>query len=204
MVEAGSPLAPGDVESGLQPGELVEIRRVVPLGAETLIEGVALESGRMVKRPLDAEELAALVRVRGRERSFDGDAERFVLGVEAARTRVAHQFDPLFAVNSSIVDPLPHQVEAVYRYLLPLPRIRFLLADATGAGKTIMTGLLIKELLFRGVLQKVLVITPGGMPTRWKEEEPQEKFGRRRAPPSRGEIDNIVRARLFASVTPER
>jgi hypothetical protein len=101
----------------------------------------------------------------------------FLLGAEAERIRIAHQFDPLFAVNSSIVDPLPHQVEAVYRYLLPLPRIRFLLADDTGAGKTIMTGLLIKELLFRGVLQKVLIITPGGLTKQWKEEELQEKFG---------------------------
>ena len=101
----------------------------------------------------------------------------FLLGAEAERIRIAHQFDPLFAVNSSIVDPLPHQVEAVYRYLLPLPRIRFLLADDTGAGKTIMAGLLIKELLFRGVIRKVLIITPGGLTKQWAEEELQEKFG---------------------------
>jgi SNF2 family DNA or RNA helicase len=74
------------------------------------------------------------------------------------------------------VDVLPHQVEAVYRYLLPLPRIRFLLADDTGAGKTIMTGLLIKELLFRGVLSKVLIITPGGLTRQWQDEM-QDKFG---------------------------
>jgi superfamily II DNA helicase RecQ len=100
-----------------------------------------------------------------------------LLGAEAERIRIAHQFDPLFAVNSSVVDPLPHQVEAVYRYLLPLPRIRFLLADDTGAGKTIMTGLLLKELLFRGVIEKVLIITPGGLTKQWKEDELQEKFG---------------------------
>jgi superfamily II DNA or RNA helicase len=130
----------------------------------------------MVKRPLAAEELAALVKVRGQHYTCDGDARLFLLGAEAERICIAHQFDPLFAVNSSIVDPLPHQVEAVYRYLLPLPRIRFLLADDTGAGKTIMTGLLIKELLFRGVLQKVLIVTPGGLTKQW-EEELQEKFG---------------------------
>src|SRR5439155_21216991 len=89
---------------------------------------------------------------------------------------IAHQFDPLFAVNSNIVDPLPNQVEAVYRYLLPLPRIRFLLADDTGAGKTIMTGLLVKELLFRGVIRNILIITPGGLTRQWQEEL-QEKFG---------------------------
>ena len=115
--------------------------------------------------------------MRGQQRSFDGDPQSFLLGAEAERIRIAHQFDPLFAVNSSIVDPLPHQVEAVYRYLLPLPRIRFLLADDTGAGKTIMAGLLIKELLFRGVIRKVLIITPGGLTKQWAEEELQEKFG---------------------------
>jgi superfamily II DNA or RNA helicase len=170
-------LAPGDVVSGLESSELVEIQRVAPFGGKTLVEGVGLQSRRMVKRPLAAEELAALVKVRGQQRTFDGDARLFLLGAEAERIRIAHQFDPLFAVNSSIVDPLPHQVEAIYRSLLPLPRIRFLLADDTGAGKTIMTGLLIKELLFRGVLQKVLIITPGGLTKQWKEEELQEKFG---------------------------
>ncbi|MEJ5340502.1 MAG: helicase-related protein [Thermogutta sp.] len=170
-------LAPGDVVKGLEPVELVEVRRIDRLGNKTLVEGVGLESHRLVKRPLSDEELAALVKVRGAQRTFDGDAQLFLLGAEAERIRVAHQFDPLFAVNSSIVDPLPHQVEAVYRYLLPLPRIRFLLADDTGAGKTIMTGLLIKELLFRGAIQKILIITPGGLTKQWAEEELQEKFG---------------------------
>ncbi|MEJ5376513.1 MAG: helicase-related protein [bacterium] len=177
MKESDSNLAPGDVVSGLEPSELVEIHRITPFGAKTLIEGVGLESRRMVRRPLSAKDLASLIKVRGQQHTFDGDAELFLLGAEAERIRIAYRFDPLFAVNSSIVDPLPHQVEAVYRYLLPLPRIRFLLADDTGAGKTIMTGLLIKELLFRGVLQKVLIITPGGLTKQWAEEELQEKFG---------------------------
>jgi hypothetical protein len=119
-------LAPGDVVSGLESSELVEIQRIAPFGNKTLVEGVGLQSRRMVKRPLAAEELAALVKVRGQHYTCDGDARLFLLGAEAERIRIAHQFDPLFAVNSSIVDPLPHQVEAVYRYLLPLPRIRFL------------------------------------------------------------------------------
>ena len=177
MAQDNSKLAPGDVVAGLEAAELVEIQRIVPFGGKTLVEGVGLQSKRMVKRPLAAEEFAALVKVSGQRRAFDGDAELFLLGAEAERIRIAHQFDPLFAVNSSIVDPLPHQVEAVYRYLLPLPRIRFLLADDTGAGKTIMAGLLIKELLFRGVIQKVLIITPGGLTKQWAEEELQEKFG---------------------------
>ena len=178
-VQSTAGLAPGDVVAGLDSSELIEIRRVVPFGGRTLIEGVGLQSRRMIQRPLDQEELAKLVKVRGSEHTLDGDASLFLLGSEAERIRIAHQFDPLFAVNSSIVDPLPHQVEAVYRYLLPMPRIRFLLADDTGAGKTIMTGLLIKELMFRGVLQKVLIITPGGLTKQWKEEELEGKFGLR-------------------------
>ena len=170
-------LSPGDVVAGLDANELVEVQRVVPFGSKILIEGVGLQSRRLVKRPLAADEFSALERVRGQEHSFDGDPDLFLLGVEAERIRIAHQFDPLFAVNSSIVDPLPHQVDAVYRYLLPLPRIRFLLADDTGAGKTIMAGLLMKELLFRGAIQKILIITPGGLTKQWAEEELQEKFG---------------------------
>lgn len=170
-------LTAGDIVSGLDPGELVEIHRIAPFGSKLLLEGVGLQSRRLVKRPLAEDELQRLIKVRGARFSYDGDSQAFLLGAEAERIRIAHQFDPLFAVNSSIVDPLPHQVEVVYRYLLPLPRIRFLLADDTGAGKTIMTGLLIKELLFRGVIEKILIVTPGGLTKQWKEEELEEKFG---------------------------
>src|SRR5438132_6207556 len=169
--------APGDIVAGLEPSELVEIQRIAPFGGKILFEGVAVQTRRLIKRPLTSEEADRLQKVRESESTYDGDAKVFLLGAEAERIRIAHQFDPLFAVNSSIVDPLPHQVEAVYRYLLPLPRIRFLLADDTGAGKTIMTGLLIKELLFRGVIQKILIVTPGGLTKQWKEEELEEKFG---------------------------
>lgn len=172
-----SDIVPGDIVSGLEPSELVEVQRVAPFGSKVLVEGIGVITRRQVKRPLSSEALASLTKVRGKTFTLKGDATLFLLGVEAERIRIAHQFDPLFAVNSSIVDPLPHQVEAVYRYLLPLPRIRFLLADDTGAGKTIMTGLLIKELLFRGVIRKILIITPGGLTKQWKEEELQEKFG---------------------------
>ncbi len=170
-------VSPGDIVSGIESSELVEIKRIAPFSNKILIEGIGIQSRREIKRPLTNEELSKLVKIRGKSYSFDGNAELFLLGAEAERIRIAHQFDPLFAVNSSIVDPLPHQVEAVYRYLLPLPRIRFLLADDTGAGKTIMTGLLLKELLFRGVIKKILIITPGGLTKQWKEEDLQEKFG---------------------------
>lgn len=176
MIETEDRIGPGDIVSGLEPSELVEITRIVQFGSRKLVEAIGATTRRLIKRPVSDEELTALVRVRGQAFSFQGDAKLFRLGVEAERIRIAHQFDPLFAVNSSIVDVLPHQVEAVYRYLLPLPRIRFLLADDTGAGKTIMTGLLIKELLFRGVINKVLIITPGGLTKQWMEDEMRDKF----------------------------
>jgi len=170
-------ISPGDIVEGLDPTELVEVTRVAGFGEKMLIEGVTVTSRRLLRRPLSAPELAGLRKLRSKDLTFDGNAESFLLGAEAERIRIAHQFDPLFAVSSSIVDPLPHQVEAVYRYLLPLPRIRFMLADDTGAGKTIMTGLLIKELLFREVIEKVLIITPGGLTRQWAEDELAEKFG---------------------------
>jgi superfamily II DNA or RNA helicase len=169
-------ISPGDIVSGLEPDEHVEVSKVTPFGARTLIEGVGVSSRRLIRRPLAAEQLARLSRIRGASFTYDGNARAFLLGVEAHRIKTAYQFDPLFAVNSSAVDVLPHQVEAVYRYLLPLPRIRFLLADDTGAGKTIMGGLLLKELLFRGTVNKVLIIVPGGLTRQWVDEM-AEKFG---------------------------
>ena len=108
--------------------------------------------------------------------NFLGNPTQFLLYAEAERIHSAYLFDPLFAVNCSIVDPLPHQVEAVYKFLLPQPKIRFLLADDTGAGKTIMTGLLIKELMMRGLVERILIITPGGLTKQWQEDEMGLKF----------------------------
>lgn len=169
-------VALGDIVAGLEPDEHVEVTKVTPFGQRTLIEGVGVTTRRVVRRPLAADELARLHKVRGSSHTYDGDPRAFLLGVEAHRIKTAYQFDPLFAVNSSAVDVLPHQVEAVYRYLLPLPRIRFLLADDTGAGKTIMAGLILKELLFRGTVSKVLIVVPGGLTRQWVDEM-AEKFG---------------------------
>ncbi|MBM3332445.1 DUF3883 domain-containing protein, partial [candidate division WOR-3 bacterium] len=167
----------GDVVEGFAPQELVEIRSVSQSGQWVLVVGVGVLSRREYSRPLTPEQASALTRVRGYSHDFKGDPAEWLLGVEAMRLKTAYQFDPLFAMNASVVDPLPHQIEAVYRYLLPQPRIRFLLADDTGAGKTIMAGLVIKELLFRGAIRKVLVVTPGGLTKQWQEEELQGKFG---------------------------
>ena len=94
----------------------------------------------------------------------------FRLAVEALRTHLAHAFDPQFAVSVSQVDPLPHQLIAVYKHMLPLPRIRFLLADDPGAGKTIMAGLLMRELMQRGEVKRVLVLCPKALTDQWRRE----------------------------------
>jgi superfamily II DNA or RNA helicase len=102
--------------------------------------------------------------------SFDGDGGLFRLVSEAHRIRLAHLFDTVLAVHTSLVDPLPHQITAVYEAMLPRQPLRFLLADDPGAGKTIMAGLLIKELVARGDLQRCLVVCPGSLAEQWQDE----------------------------------
>jgi superfamily II DNA or RNA helicase len=106
----------------------------------------------------------------GKAWSFDADGNLFRLVSEAYRIRLAHLFDPVLAVHTSIVEPLPHQITAVYEELLPRQPLRFLLADDPGAGKTIMTGLLIKELLIRGDLKRCLICCPGNLADQWQDE----------------------------------
>ena len=107
---------------------------------------------------------------RGLPWSFDGDGYLFRLVSEAQRIRLAHLFDPVLAVHTSIVEPLPHQITAVYDSMLPRQPLRFLLADDPGAGKTIMAGLLIRELVARGDLERCLVVCPGSLAEQWQDE----------------------------------
>ena len=106
----------------------------------------------------------------GKPWSFDGNSDLFRLVSEAHRIRLAYLFDPLLAVHTSLVDPLPHQITAVYESMLPRQPLRFLLADDPGAGKTIMAGLLIKELIARGDLQRCLIVCPGNLVEQWQDE----------------------------------
>ena len=111
----------------------------------------------------------------GRRWAFDGDGDAFRLATEALRIRLAHLFDPYAAVNASHIEPLPHQLTAVYGAMLERQPLRFLLADDPGAGKTVMAGLLIKELLIRGSLERCLIIAPGSLVEQWQDEL-HEKF----------------------------
>jgi len=117
---------------------------------------------------------------------FDGDPLRFRLGVEALRLGLAYEYDPYFSLSIARVDPLPHQLEAVYDYFIKLPRIRFLLADDPGAGKTIMAGLLLKELKVRGLVKRTLIVTPANLTFQWQREM-KDKF-REKFEIMRGEV----------------
>jgi superfamily II DNA or RNA helicase len=106
----------------------------------------------------------------GRPWSMDADGRLFRLVTEANRIKLAHYFDPYLAIHTSLVDPLPHQISAVYEEMLPRQPLRFLLADDPGAGKTIMAGLLIKELIARSDLERCLVVAPGSLVEQWQDE----------------------------------
>ena len=112
----------------------------------------------------------------GPNRFFDADGRLLRLVAEADRIRLAHLFDPYLAVHASRIEPLPHQITAVYGEMLPRQPLRFLLADDPGAGKTIMAGLFIKELLIRGDLERCLIVAPGSLVEQWQDEL-ASKFG---------------------------
>ena len=116
------------------------------------------------------------VAARGATHAFDGDAESWRLAAEALRINYAALFDPMLAVVTSDLRVLPHQLTAVYGELLPRTPLRFLLADDPGAGKTIMCGLYIKELLLRGDLGRCLIVAPGSLVEQWQDEL-FDKFG---------------------------
>jgi superfamily II DNA or RNA helicase len=129
------------------------------------------ERGQVNQRLLfrDDEPTLELVTA-GRPWSFDSDGALFRLVSEAQRIRLAHLFDPYLAVSTSLIDPLPHQITAVYGEMLSRQPLRFLLADDPGAGKTIMAGLLIKELMIRGDLQRCMIVCPGVLVEQWQDE----------------------------------
>ncbi len=102
--------------------------------------------------------------------SFDADGDIVRLASEAYRINLAHLFDPYLAVHTSSIEPLPHQISAVYREMLPRLPLRYILADDPGAGKTIMTGLLLKELIVRGDLKRCLIVSPGSLSEQWQDE----------------------------------
>ena len=149
--------------------EPVQVIVSIPMGQSVKLVGKGLNTGQVHEPILNAEQVATL-EAAPEEAPFDGDPQRFRLGIEALRLGLAYEYDPYFALSIARVDPLPHQLEAVYDHFLRLPRIRFLLADDPGAGKTIMAGRLIKELKIRGLIKRTLIVTPASLSFQWQRE----------------------------------
>jgi SNF2 family DNA or RNA helicase len=164
-------LKPNASVRGILPNGLVTVVSVQWHGSAAIELTYKTPEGRVANELLYRHDEARIeVAQEGRPWSFDGDGGLFRLVSEAQRIRLAHLFDPVLAVHTSIVEPLPHQITAVYEAMLPRQPLRFLLADDPGAGKTIMAGLLMKELVARGDLQRCLVVCPGSLAEQWQDE----------------------------------
>ncbi|WP_292074799.1 MULTISPECIES: helicase-related protein [unclassified Brevundimonas] len=169
-------LKPGARVQGLVGNEIAEVVSVTWFGDQA-VDLVFRANGKVDQRVVFRSEEAELeASASGRAFSFDGDGDTLRLASEALRIRLAHLFDPYLAVHASSIEALPHQITAVYGEMLPRQPLRFLLADDPGAGKTIMAGLLIKELIIRGDLERCLIVAPGSLVEQWQDEL-KEKFG---------------------------
>jgi superfamily II DNA or RNA helicase len=154
--------------------EPLEVITTIPIGNSLKVIGRGIRSNQSLTPVFSPEQLKQLSLTEVNE-PFDGSALMFRIGVEAHRLGLAYEYDPYFSLSIARVDPLPHQLEAVYEYFLRMPRIRFLLADDPGAGKTIMAGLLLKELKARGLVRRTLIVTPANLSFQWQREL-KEKF----------------------------
>ena len=165
----------GQILTGPQFSEPVRVETVRADGAGSWVLGVVgIKTERFRRVALTETDLAEIT-VQSATLAFDGDPNLLRLGLQAYALGIAFEFDPYFGLSISRVDPLPHQLEAVYDHLLKLAQVRFLLADDAGAGKTIMAGLLVRELKLRGLIDRVLVVCPANLAFQWQREL-KEKF----------------------------
>jgi SNF2 family DNA or RNA helicase len=168
-------LAPGARVRGVLPDRAVTVVQVEWHGTQAMTLTYREDTGKVDHELLyRANEARLEIEVAGRPWSFDADGGLFRLASEALRIRLAHLFDSYLAVHTSNLDPLPHQIRAVYGEMLPRQPLRFLLADDPGAGKTIMAGLLIKELIVRGDVKRCLIVPPGSLVEQWQDELAQK------------------------------
>ncbi|TPE48010.1 DUF3883 domain-containing protein [Maribrevibacterium harenarium] len=162
---------------GIQAEEIVRVVQVEPVGDAAITVYYKDSQGKLGEQMLFRSDEARLeLATVGRPWAFDAPGAEFKLGLEAYRISQAALFDPMMAVHTSNVEPLPHQISAVYEAMLPKQPLRFVLADDPGAGKTIMAGLLIRELIMRGDAKRILIVSPGSLTEQWQDEL-LEKFG---------------------------
>ena len=174
-MSADAPIRDGQILTGALFSEPMRVESVRANGAGSWVAGlVGMRTERFRRVALATDDIAGLA-ITDSSLSYDGDGRLLRLGLEARALGIAHEFDPWFGLSISRVDPLPHQLEAVYGHLLRLSTVRFLLADDAGAGKTIMAGLLVRELKLRGLAERILVVCPANLAFQWQREL-REKF----------------------------
>jgi superfamily II DNA or RNA helicase len=185
-------IKPGLPLTGLEPAVIGSVVAVVPIAEGTVQVIYKTPDGALKDRLLNrVDETGLSIATTERPWSFEGDGEAFKLTVEAKRIDLAFLFDPMMAVHTSNVEALPHQITAVYESMLPRQPLRFVLADDPGAGKTIMAGLYIRELIMRADARRIVIVAPGSLVEQWRDEM-FEKFG----------LDFRVFSRELESVTP--
>ena len=169
------PIREGQVLTGPQFSEPMRVETVRSNGPDVWVAGLVGQQSEQFRRvTLTSNDISSLT-IADAALSYDGNGRLLRIGLQAYSLGIAYEFDPYFGLSISRVDPLPHQLEAVYEHLLKLPTVRFLLADDAGAGKTIMAGLLIRELKLRGLIERVLVVCPANLAFQWQREL-KEKF----------------------------
>jgi len=170
-------ITPGLALNGLEAAVIGSVVSVVHIAEGAVQVIYRTPDGALKERLLNrADEANISVATTERPWSFDGDGETYKLTVEARRIDLAFLFDPMMAVHTSNVDPLPHQITAVYESMLPRQPLRFVLADDPGAGKTIMAGLYIRELIMRADARRIVIVAPGSLVEQWRDEM-HDKFG---------------------------
>jgi SNF2 family DNA or RNA helicase len=170
-------IATGQSLSGIEASRIVSVMAALPHGQDALQLIYRTPDGAIKECLLSrADEASVAIAAAERPFALDGDGASFQLACEAKRIDLAFLFDPMIAVHSSNVEPLPHQITAVYESLLPRQPLRFVLADDPGAGKTIMAGLYIRELIMRADSHRILIVAPGSLVEQWRDEL-YEKLG---------------------------
>ena len=179
----------GDIITSSLWHEPVEVKYFKKKGTYINIIGISTVSHFTIDQLIPEDEVLKFT-VISSDNLCNEESWKVFLALENIRYRYASLYDPLLAMNTSKIDPLPHQIEAVYGYILKIPRIRFLIADDPGAGKTIMAGLIIKELKLRNLIKRVLIVTPGHLRDQWVREL-DEKFKEKFVPISRGFLNTF-------------
>ena len=201
-MSAPSPFGFSDITAGTRldgvvPNAAVTVVALQVHGPESATLTYRTAEGGLGERLISVADLAFLAAAPTSRWTFDADGELFRLASEARRMRFAHLADPFAAVDTSSIEPYPHQIDAVYNRLLHQRPVRFVLADDPGAGKTIMSGLLVRELMLRGDVERCLIVAPGSLVEQWQDEL-ADRFGLRFEVLSRATVEASYTGNPFA------